>query len=329
MVIRECVRRHQRLPKNIVVDGGKEFQSVYFETLLAWYKVTKLQRPGAKPRFGSVCERLFGTANTTFINNLLGNTQMTKNVRQVTSEVNPKNLAVWTLGAFFDRLCEWAYEVYDTIDHPTIGCAPRDAHLNGIALSGQRKFTMISYNETFIMLTLPTTRKGNAKVEPGYGVKINYSYYWSDRLLNPEIEGTKIPVRYDPYNMGIAYAQIGKHWVQLVSSHHYTFANRTEKEIRQAADEIRRRAKLHGKQITVSAAKIANFLNSTEAEEVLMKQRLRDNEQKAVLEVIQGGKQSSIDYQSKASKSNVNSSLTVLSKNKRTQSPTFSRLEEF
>lgn len=329
MVLRECVRKHQRLPKKIVVDGGKEFRSTYFETLLAWYKVTKLQRPGAKPRFGSVCERLFGTVNTTFINNLLGNTQATKNVRQVTSEVNPKKHAVWTLGAFFERLCDWAYELYDTTDHPALGCTPREACLNGIALAGKRKFTMISYNETFEMLTLPTTRTGKAKVEPGYGVKINYSYYWSDRFLNPEIETSKVSVRYDPYNMGIAYAQIGQQWIQLISNHYSVFANKTEKEVRQAAEEIKRRAKLHGKQISVSAAKLADFLRSAEAEEALLKQRLRDNEQKNVFEVIEGGKGNK-KQESVPLKDNTNVvSIPKLKKVKKSESPKFSRLEEF
>ena len=60
MVLRECVRRHGRLPQSLVVDGGKEFGSVYFDTLLARFECTKKTRPPAKARFGSVCERLFG-----------------------------------------------------------------------------------------------------------------------------------------------------------------------------------------------------------------------------------------------------------------------------
>jgi hypothetical protein len=89
MVMRECVQRHARLPQIIVVDGGREFESVYFETLLARYECSKKTRPGAQPRFGSVCERLFGTTNTRFVYNLLGNTQITRNVRQVTKSVSP------------------------------------------------------------------------------------------------------------------------------------------------------------------------------------------------------------------------------------------------
>lgn len=56
MVIRDCVRRHSRLPQVLDVDGGREFDSVYFESLLARYELTKKTRPPAKARFGSVLD---------------------------------------------------------------------------------------------------------------------------------------------------------------------------------------------------------------------------------------------------------------------------------
>jgi transposase InsO family protein len=107
MILRECVRRHGRLPQTLVVDGGKEFQSIYFEKLLAAYCCTKKTRPAAKPRFGSICERIFGSANTMLIHNLQGNTQMTRNARGMTTSVNPRNLAIWTISVFLTQcLCE-------------------------------------------------------------------------------------------------------------------------------------------------------------------------------------------------------------------------------
>ncbi|WP_243147038.1 transposase family protein [Scytonema sp. UIC 10036] len=106
MVLRICVQRHSRLPQTIVTDNGKEFYSTYFETLLAMFECTLKRRPPAKPRFSSVCERLFGTTNTQFLYNLAGNTQITKKVRLMTKSVNPKNLSVWTLGLYVRSFCE-------------------------------------------------------------------------------------------------------------------------------------------------------------------------------------------------------------------------------
>ena len=90
--LRQCVQRFNRLPQIIVVDGGSDFKSTYFEALLARYEVTKKTRPATKARFGGVLERLFGTTNTQFIHTLEGNTQITKEVRHVTKLNNPKNL---------------------------------------------------------------------------------------------------------------------------------------------------------------------------------------------------------------------------------------------
>ncbi len=59
MALREGVWRYGRFPQTLVVDGGSDFRSVYFEALLAYYSCTKVSRLWAKPRYGSVVERLF------------------------------------------------------------------------------------------------------------------------------------------------------------------------------------------------------------------------------------------------------------------------------
>ncbi len=143
MVLRICVQRFGRLPQTIVVDGGSEFNSTYFETLLAYFRVTKKQRPPTKARFGSVIERFFGVANQEFWHNLKGNTQIMRNVRQVTKGVNPKNQAVWTLGKAYSYFCEYVYEVYDTSPHLALRQSPRDAFNAGIARGGSREHLLI------------------------------------------------------------------------------------------------------------------------------------------------------------------------------------------
>ena len=289
MTLRECVRRHARLPQILVVDGGPEFSSTYFETLLAWYEVMKKQRPGGKGRFGSACERLFGTTNTRFVYNLVGNTQMTKgNLRMMTKEVDPKVHATWTLEQLFKRLCEWAYEVYDTIEHPALGQSPQEAWAQGLFNSGQRAHQHIPYDDNFQMLTLPTTARGTAMVTPGRGIKINYIYYWSNAFRDPTIERRQVPVRYDPYDAGVAYAFVGKGWVRALSEFYTTFQGRSEKEIRLATEELRQRYRLHSRQSEITARKLADFLISLEAEESLGAQRSRDREMRSVLAVVEG-----------------------------------------
>lgn len=191
MVLRECVRRHMRLPQMLILDGGREFSGDYFETLIAYYELTPKFRPPSKGRFGSVCERIFGTNNTQFIYNLAGNTQLTKkNVRLVTKEVNPKNLALWTLPDLHELMTEYVDETYSAMHHPALSQSPRDAFLAGLARGGHREHRRVYYNEEFRMLTLPTTAKGTAKIVPGRGVKINYIFYWCEGFRDGALEGT-------------------------------------------------------------------------------------------------------------------------------------------
>jgi transposase InsO family protein len=278
MVLRECVRRLARLPQILVIDGGTEFQSVYFETLLARYEVTKKTRPPSQARFGSVCERLFGTTNTQFIHNLRGNTQITRNVRQVTKSVSPQGQAVWTLAALEERLGEYVFAIYDEAVHPALGQSPREAFRMGLESGGLRCQRTIAYDEEFLMTTLPTTTKGFAKVVPGRGVKVNHIYYWSDRFRNPAVEGTRAAVRYDPFDAGLAYAFVERQWVRCCSEYYRVFQGRSEKEILLASSELRRRHQARAAGWAMSARTLADFLQSVESEEILLAQRMRDRE---------------------------------------------------
>ena len=73
MVIRICVQRWLRLPQTIITDNGKEFHSIYFKQLLAYYRCTQKYRPPGEPRYGNPVERIFGTTNTLWIHELRGN----------------------------------------------------------------------------------------------------------------------------------------------------------------------------------------------------------------------------------------------------------------
>jgi putative transposase len=106
--------------------------------------------PSAKARFGSVCERLFGATNTQFIYNLRGNTQITRNVRQVTKGNAPVGQAAWTLGCLYDYLSTFLFEIYDTIGHPALGQSPREAYLAGVESTGYRPNKVIAYDQAFL-----------------------------------------------------------------------------------------------------------------------------------------------------------------------------------
>jgi putative transposase len=292
MVLRECVRRHRRLPQIVVVDGGKEFASAYFEALLASYQCTKKVRPGAKPRFGSLCERVFGVTNTQFVYSLRGNTQITRNVRQVTKSVNPKALATWSLAELHERLCEYLYEIYDTARHLALGQTPRATFLTRLAETGERQQRMIPYDEDFLIFTMPTTAKGTARVLMAKGVKIHHVYYWCEAFRDPDVQEQQVAVRFDPFDVGVAYAFVHKQWVRCHSEYYPVLKGRSEREVMLATQELRQRNHNNSAAFGVTARHLAEFLQSVEAEEALLTQRLSDLESSGIRRTLTNGKES-------------------------------------
>jgi putative transposase len=291
MALRICVLRYSRLPQTIVTDGGKEFASVYFQSLLAAYECTRKTRPPAKARFGAVVERLFGTANKQFVHLLIGNTQPMRNVRQVTKAINPKTHAAWTLPALYDRLTEYAYEVYDGNAHPALGQTPGEAFAAGVERGGERLHHRVAYDEGFKVLTLPTTRRGVAKVQPGNGVQVNYIYYWAAELSRPEVENSLLPVRYDPFDLSTAYVFVFGRWTKCISAHWQAFRGRSERELMLASAILHRQHQHQaGREQALTAKRLADFMNRVEGDEALLCQRDQDAEAGLVMTRVEGGK---------------------------------------
>ncbi len=284
-VIRECVRRFQCLPTTLVTDGGAEFQGSYYDALLARFEIIKKTRPPSQSRFGSVCERLFGTANSRFIHTLAGNTQLTaQNVRLAAGKHNPKKLAVWTFERLHDHLATFLYEVYDTLDHPALGQSPREAFLKGRVQGGLRESRIIRDDLNFRLMTMPTTPKGTAVIVPGKGVKINGIYYLNVFFKGFPKGAPRVDVRYDPDDIGHAWAFHQKQWLECQSEYYPIFQGRSESEIRIASAEIRKRLSAQNRKSRLSIPALAEFLKSTDLAELelLGIQRLRNLAQRKV-----------------------------------------------
>ncbi len=291
MTLRLCVKRYGRLPTAIVVDGGPEFASVYFEQLLALYRVRKHQRPVAEPRFGSPQERLFGTLDTEFLYHLLGNTQALRVPRQLTRATDPRRQAIWTLPKLAERVQQWVDEEYDTRQHPALGMTPRDAYELSITRDGERLHKQIPYDDTFLKAILPTTRKGTAKVEPGVGVRMNYLNYWCEAMRDPTVEGTQVKVRFDPFNVSVGYAYIDGRW-RACDCPYTEFTGCSERELHLLTEELRKRNRLttSREQIEITQKQLAVFRRQNVEIETILRQQRHDRETRAALVVLEGGK---------------------------------------
>jgi putative transposase len=277
LLIREMVRRHKRMPQVIVVDGGKEFHSTEFDVLLARYYCAKKTRPPAKPRFGSVIERVFGQANTEFFHALQGNTQLMRHARQVAKSHNPKGHAIWNLEALYQALSEYFYTIHPNLYSPGLGQSPREALQQGLLLTGLREHTHVKYDDSFLKQTMPTTSKGTAKVQIN-GIKINYLYYSCDAFRQPGVLGSQVPIRYDPHNIGVAYAYVRGAWMQCISDYYHIFVDHSEREIRLLTQALRERNQQYGRHSEINSKRLAEFLESVQGKEAVLAQRKKDME---------------------------------------------------
>src|SRR5262245_41955565 len=129
---------------------------------------------------------------------------------------------------------------------------------------------------------MPTSRKGTAKVTPGRGMKINHIYYWSEHFRNPTWETKQVPVRYDPFDVGTAYAFVARQWVECHSEYYSVLHSHSERELHLVSEELRKRRQNHSGQFAVTARKLAEFLESVEIEEEILIQRLSDLEARSL-----------------------------------------------
>lgn len=282
MVLRRCVERWNRLPETILVDGGAEFGSVYFEQFLARWRVKKEVRPG-EPRFGSVIERFFGSLNQRLLHQLRGNTKMTRNVRQLTPSTDPAARAVWNLAALGGLLDEFFFDVYEQLDHPALGAAPRAFYEARMAITGVRPSRLIPYDEGFRMSTLPTTAKQTAKIDRVQGVKINGRRYRAPEFRGPDVHGRRVPVRYDPMDARHAYAYLDGRWVECWCSELRGFGPVSEREIAHLSAEMQQRLRLHRRSARRDALRVADFIDVAGKREEALLQARRDAASRSLL----------------------------------------------
>ncbi|HWA27562.1 MAG TPA: transposase family protein [Lacunisphaera sp.] len=259
-VMRDCVRRHHRLPAIIVTDNGKEFTGLYFSYLLARLKIVQMFRPPAQARFGAYLERFNRLLNSKLIHNLPGNTKATKHVRELVRAHDPKCLAELALGAVDEVIQEFLYDWMMNQPDPITGLTPKQIFADDVRLGGPRTHKIIIYNRDFHILTCPTTNSAFATVRRD-GVKINNIYYWCRQFAGHEMMQRKVHVRPDPENLSVVYVRIKREWVECRCRRFgELFKGISERELRQATTVLLAESKtLKEKRRAINATRLAQF----------------------------------------------------------------------
>ncbi|CAN7247052.1 Mu transposase C-terminal domain-containing protein [Pseudorhodoferax sp. LjRoot39] len=208
----------------------------------------------------------------------MGSTDLVeKYFRRISPEVEPSRHAVWTLELFDKNFEKYLNEVYHPNHHTTLGMSPDAAWALGLRSHGKREHREIPYNAAFIVASCPAVRKGTARVTPA-GIKINYRWFKCPELQVPGVLGTNVEARYDPFNAGIAYAYVGGQWHTCYSELHAVFSTYSERAVWLATESMKLKDRAAGKQLAITAERLALFMHARELEEDVARQVRHDVE---------------------------------------------------
>ncbi|WP_062061424.1 TnsA endonuclease N-terminal domain-containing protein [Cellvibrio sp. OA-2007] len=213
-VMRDCARRHGLLPKEIIIDRGAEFRSVYFSALLAHSKIELVLRPTAHSRYGAEVESLFGEFKKQWLSQRPGNLADFKESRSVDGKSSPKKRAVLTVYDFYRE-----FEAF---------IAWRDANPRGIEIlspkfrleKNMREYPFVAVtqklNNEYLLATAVDTN--TYKIDFQRGIHIGPIWYWSPDIKEVRGKKSSVEVRTDPENPHVVYALIDGKWIPCYSS---------------------------------------------------------------------------------------------------------------
>ena len=280
---RDLLDRQGRIPNRTVVDRGPEFGSVAFDLLCAAGAIDNARRPAARPKSGSVVERMFGTTNTQFVHALRGNTQLLKNPRGMSREVDPAGHAVWRLAELDAALQRFLFDVYPRQPHAGLdGMTPRARFLQGVETIGSGK--PLTGLPDLRFLLWPPSRRGDATVDPRTGILVEYIRYWHPDMRSEALRRKKVPVRVDPHDLSHVVAFIAGRWVLCQAERAADFKDRSRRELRLAAMELRFRRRGAAKRQAIRVAELVPMLRDLAQTEAGLLQKQRDAERREVLE---------------------------------------------
>jgi putative transposase len=217
MVVRDCVRRHGRLPEIVIVDGGSDFRSNHFFVMLATLKVVRCERPPEDPRFGQQVERVFKDFKDRFARGLPGFGISIERARAVSAAFKAAKGSSLTLLEAFEAIEAFVFHGYNNSTKPGEASSRYALRQKAEKLyphGGQR----VTWDMKFLIATSIEPPDSHYKLWKGRGIHVYDKWYSSPRLL--EYRGYKkdISVRLEPYADSIIYVCIEGKWLECRNS---------------------------------------------------------------------------------------------------------------
>ncbi|MFM0735066.1 transposase family protein [Paraburkholderia sediminicola] len=232
MVLRDYVRRWRRLPRVVVVDGGKEFRSHAFRIFCQIFGIDIRYRGPGRPRGGAPVERMFGVTEQELIGGLEGSSIQLKDARMTTKSVSPNQFRIWTFPVFCRALEHYLFKVRPLAVHTRLGVSPQDFEHMRLQQTGFRLHTTVEFDENLLLLTCPSPPQPSHRVYPHRGIWESGHYYWHSDFSR--LAGKKLEVRIEPWKASILYINTGSKWIVATARNVDPLKGRTRYEVIQA-----------------------------------------------------------------------------------------------
>lgn len=246
-VLWDCIRRHGRLTEGVLLDGEKPHDSIFVEQLLADQRIDKICRRFLCPRDGSPIERDFKLLIHGLLAYLAGNYVLRPNPHDWPRQWDPAKVADQTIASLYNACTTFLFG-YANQELPRKklgGMTPDVAMEASLRIHGERAFRIHPDPQQARQIILPRHSRGMLQITRENGVRPFGEPYVPLFSIDPCFYDTKVPVRFDPYDITYVLAKIGKTWTELKHRHYLKFNDLKGDQLAAVSLEIREGAIRH------------------------------------------------------------------------------------
>ncbi|MCU1156861.1 DDE-type integrase/transposase/recombinase [Stenotrophomonas maltophilia] len=218
LLIRDCVRRHGRLPRTIYSDGGSDFRGNAFQMSLWDLQISFLQRASGHPKSGSQVERRHDLVQEAAIRGTTGFKEDVKSSRAVSAshshEARRKQVR--------SRVLEKVSLCIDMINNGTAWQNAQsliEMRLRFEKLYGKQGVA-VEQDLSFFVTTSPFVDIGG-RTSPRGAIRWDQRYFTSTILISKSITVARLSPRLDPESDGnVIYFYLDEAWHRAVCRAH-------------------------------------------------------------------------------------------------------------
>jgi hypothetical protein len=251
-LLRECARKHGRLPHVIISDHGSDFMGTVFIAALAAFGIDAIYRPEVDPRVGHRVERTFGTFAETVCRGYPGFVIDIPNSRAISAKKHPSRGPRRDFEDLLHHTDHLLFEIIPTLKPLDGGKSKFEARQHFEEIYGKQGIP-VAMNLEFLIVTAPPLKESGC-VEPSGAIRVKEKRFYTEALIGVDLRQHKLFLRPEPEDPSILYYAFGGKWHVAKSRDALASYGRTDESIRadaqcltrpSAADRAQRRRALH------------------------------------------------------------------------------------